>query len=106
MQKLTLVKRLFELTQKGEKKATIRWQEGPIRLGYLCFSCLEEPSRTLIVQVTKVTSLPLKNAAQFLGEEKEWPPDIMQAGMKEHYPEISLTDQVEIVEYLLPIEIA
>ena len=102
MQKLTLVERLFELTEKGEKTATIRWREGEIRPGYLCFTCLERPSRTVIVWVTKVTSLPLKDAAQFLGREKEWPSDVMLDGMREHYPEISLADQVEIVEYLSP----
>lgn len=68
----------------------------------MCFTCLERPSRTLIVWVTKVTLLPLKDAAQFLGREKEWPSDVMLDGMREHYSEISLADQVEIVEYLSP----
>ncbi len=52
--------------------------------------------------MTQVTSLPLKDAVQFLGREKEWPSDVMLDGMREHYSEISLADQVEIVEYLSP----
>lgn len=68
------------------------------------YVCDGDPSRTAVVLVTKVTTMQLREAAGYLGREKEWPDAVMLEGMREHYPTIRLDDDVEIVEHLTPAE--
>jgi hypothetical protein len=103
MQQLGVVARLFPLIEAGEKTSTIRWRETSIVPGYMRYVC-DADTRTTIVWVTRCTDLPLSEAAALVGRESEWPKDIMLTGMREHYPRIEWTDQVQVVEHLTPVE--
>jgi len=70
----------------------------------MTYVCDGDPSRVVVVLVTRCTDVPLSEAAAFLGNETEWPDAIMLEGMREHYPEIKLTDTVQIVEHLTPAQ--
>ena len=104
MQTLYVVPRLFPAILDGGKTSTIRWREGPIEPGPLLYVCDGAPERTAIVHVTRVTTVKLRDAARFLGREEEWPAPVMLEGMREHYPAITLDDDVDIVEHLTPAE--
>ncbi|MDH1088692.1 hypothetical protein N5C79_19525 [Pantoea brenneri] len=41
-------------------------------------------------------------AAERLGKQAEWPDAVLLAGMREHYPAIELTSQVQLVHHLTP----
>ena len=104
IQTLGVVPRLFPDIVAGRKTSTIRWREGPIVPGLLRYVCDENPALTTIVLVTRVTSMPLRAAAGWLGRAEDWPDAVMLEGMREHYPAITLDDAVEIVEHLTPHE--
>jgi hypothetical protein len=104
IQSLGVVPRLFPELVNGEKRSTIRWREGPIEPGYMLYVCDGAPEKTALVWVTKVTTMRLRDAAGYLGREKEWPDVVMLHGMREHYSAITLDDAVEIVEHLTPAE--
>lgn len=104
MQTLGVVPRLFPQLVNGEKTSTIRWRERHIVPGRMLYVCDGDPSRTAIVLVTKVTSMKLRDAAAYLGRQQDWTDDVMLEGMREHYPGITLDDQVEIIEHLTPAE--
>lgn len=95
---LDVVPRLFPAILSGEKTHTIRWREGVIRPGSLRFVC---GAQGVAVEVTRVTDLPLRAAAAFVGMAAEWPDDVMLAGMREHYPAITLDDVVQVVQFRL-----
>lgn len=101
VQTLPVVARLFPAILDGEKTHTIRWREGEIRPGPLCFACDGDPGLTALVEVTRVTDLPLAKAAGFLGRSAEWPDAVMLEGMREHYPGIGLDSIVQVVEFRL-----
>ncbi len=94
-----MVGRLFPQVLSGEKTSTIRWRETPIRPGPMRYVCADDASRTTVVVVRKCTSMPLYEAAAFLGRGADWPPDVMLDGMREHYPAIELTDIVDVIEH-------
>ena len=102
MQSLIVVERLFPLILSGEKTSTVRWQETSIIPGYMTYICDTDPDSTALVWVTTCTDLPLSEVAAFLGKETEWPDAILLEGMREHYPNIELTDRVQVVEHLTP----
>jgi len=104
MQKLDVVERLFPLILSGEKRATIRWRENQISPGYMTYINEQDNSETAVVLVTRCTDMPLSDAARYLGKETEWPATIMLDGMREHYPEIKLSDIVQVIEHLPPDE--
>ncbi|MEO4001099.1 ASCH domain-containing protein [Mesorhizobium sp. CAU 1732] len=104
MQSLGVVPRLFPEIVNGEKQSTIRWREEPIEPGYMLYVCDGAPERTALVWVIAVTTMPLRDAAAYLGRERDWPDGVMLDGMREHYPAITLDDAVEIVEHLTPDE--
>ena len=104
MQKLGVVPRLFPLIENGEKTSTIRWREAPVTPGPLLYVCNGDASRTSIVEVTRVTRMRLDQAAALLGRQDEWPDDVMLEGMREHYPAITLADEVDVIEHLTPQE--
>ena len=102
MQTLAVVARLFPLILSGEKTATIRWRETRIAPGPMIYVCDGDPGRTVVVEVTRCTDMPLSEAAAFLGRQEEWPDAVMLSGMREHYPGITLDDMVQVVEHLPP----
>ncbi len=103
MQSLFVVERLFPEIISGAKTSTIRWQEPNICIGPLRYICAADHNRTVIVTVTQCTDMPLAKAAAYLGMETEWPDAVMLAGMREHYPNITLNDSVQIIEHSAPI---
>lgn len=73
IQTLGVVARLFPLIESGEKTSTIRWREAPIAPGPMRYVCDGDPLRTVVVEVTRVTSMPLRAAAAFLGRREDGP---------------------------------
>ena len=102
MQSLHVVERLFPMVLSGEKTATIRWRETPIQPGYMTYLCDGDPGRTAVVWVTKCTDMALSEVAGYLGKAAEWPDPVLLEGMRAHYPEIALTDIVQVIEHLPP----
>ncbi len=102
MQSLPVTARLFPLILSGAKTHTIRWRETRIVPGPMAYICEGAPRRRVVVEVTRCTDLPLAQAAALVGMEREWPPEAMLAGMRAHYPGITLTDIVQIVEHRPP----
>lgn len=101
IQTLGVVDRLFPDILSGRKTSTIRWRERQITPGRLRFVCDGDTSKTADVEATRCTSMPLHEAAAFVGRAEEWPDDVMLKGMREHYPEIELTSIVQVVEFRL-----
>ncbi len=99
MQKLHVVARLFPMILSGEKTATIRWREARIAPGPLTYVCAGDPGKQAVVLVTQCTDMPLSQAAAFLGREADWPDAVLLEGMREHYPDIQLTDIVQVIEH-------
>ncbi|MGB3858907.1 MAG: hypothetical protein WA912_06585 [Ornithinimicrobium sp.] len=64
----------------------------------------EPPHRSVQVMVTACSSMPLSEAAAFLGRKTDWPDEVMLTGMREHYADIALTDTVDVIEHLTPRE--
>ena len=102
MQTLGVVGRLFPAILSGEKTSTIRWREPPISPGPLRLVHDDDPSQSVVVHVRRCTEMPLSAAASFVGKADEWPDDVMLRGMREHYPDIELSDLVQVVEYEPP----
>lgn len=103
-QELSVVARLFPLILDGSKTSTIRWNENPVSPGPMRYVSDESPYNSVEVLVTACTTMLLSDAAKFLGRENEWPPQVMLAGMQDHYPDIALTDEVVVIEHLTPQE--
>ena len=59
----------------------------------------ELPDQKITVNVTRCTEMPLSEAAACLGMSDEWPGQVMLTGMREHYPDIKLSDIVQIIEH-------
>lgn len=43
--------------------------------------------------------MPLSSVAAYLGKSANWPDDVMLEGMREHYPAITLSDIVQVIEH-------
>lgn len=99
MQTLNVVERLYPLILNGEKTSTIRWRETRIMPGPMRYVCEGDSDRSAVVRVVRCTDMPLAAVAGFLGKSDEWPDDVMLAGMREHYPDIELTDSVQVIEH-------
>jgi len=99
MQTLGVVSRLFSSIESGEKTATIRFREARIVPGLMRYVCDGDAGRTAIVNVLKCTDMPLGHVAAYLGRSDEWPDDVMLPGMREHYPDIELSDIVQVIEH-------
>ena len=104
MQKLNVVARLFPDILNGSKTSTIRFNEQRITPGALQYICEGQLNQRVVVWVTQCTDMALADAASYLGKSNEWPDQIMLKGMQEHYPQIQLSDIVQIVEHLSPGE--
>ncbi|MEM7223761.1 MAG: ASCH domain-containing protein [Pseudomonadota bacterium] len=104
MQQLPVVARLFPLILSGEKTSTIRFREAPIGPGAMTYVCVDDPAKTAVVWVTRCTDMALSEVAAYLGRQTEWPDAVMLEGMREHYPEIEMTDTVQVIEHLTPAQ--
>ncbi|MGF1552126.1 MAG: ASCH domain-containing protein [Paracoccaceae bacterium] len=104
MRTLDLADRLWPALVAGEKRATIRWGEAPIRPGRLRF-VRQDAAASAVVEVRRVTRMALREAARFLGREADWPDDALLAGMREHYPAITLDDTVQVIEHGPPLRV-
>ena len=102
MQALKVVARLYPAILDGSKTSTIRFNELTIKPGALTYICEGHLDNKVVVWVTKCSAMPLVEAAGYLGKTNEWPDQVMLNGMQEHYPEIKLTDIIQIVEHLSP----
>ena len=104
MQQLTLVPRLMPDVRSGAKTSTIRWQEGDIITGPLRLVNEQDLADKIIVWVTRIETLRLSEVAARLGKEAEWPDAVLLEGMREHYPQISLSSEVQLITHLTPAE--
>ncbi|WP_337010988.1 hypothetical protein [Pantoea sp. AS142] len=104
MQQLTLVPRLMPAVRGGEKTSTLRWQEAEIVTGPLRLVNLQDEADTVIVWVTCVETLCLSEVATRLGKEAEWPDAVLLEGMREHYPDIRLSSEVQLITHLTPAQ--
>jgi hypothetical protein len=104
MQKLDVVNRLFPLILSGEKTSTIRFNEQRIRIGPMNYWRDGNSSKSVTVWVNLCTDMPLSDAAEYLNRVDDWPDDIMLKGMREFYPNIELSDIVQVIEHLSPEE--
>lgn len=104
MQQLTLVPRLVPDVRSGAKTSTIRWQEADIVTGPLKLVNEQDAGDTVIVWVTKIETLRLNEVAVRLGKEAEWPDAVLLEGMREHYPDIRLSSEVQLITHLTPAE--
>ncbi|GHE02595.1 hypothetical protein U879_05930 [Defluviimonas sp. 20V17] len=102
MQSLPVAERLFPAILSGEKTHTIRWREPRIVPGPMEYVC-ESTDRRVVVEVTRVWDVALRDAAALVGMQAAWPPDVMLAGKRAHYPQIKLGDMVLVVEHLPPV---
>ncbi|MEO0625119.1 MAG: ASCH domain-containing protein [Pseudomonadota bacterium] len=99
MQSLGVVPRLWPAIVSGEKSATIRWHEARIVPGPMRYRCDGMPERSAVVEVLRVTDLPLSEVAAHLGRQADWPDAVLLDGMREHYPDIALDDVVQVIEH-------
>lgn len=99
LQTLRVAGRLFPAVLTGEKTSTVRWREAIIQPGLMRFINHDRPGETVVVRVIRCTDMPLAEVAAHVGRAEEWPDDVMLEGMREHYPEIELTDVVQVIEF-------
>jgi hypothetical protein len=104
MQKLDVVERLFPLVITGEKTSTIRFREQQINVGPMVYWCEGNSAKTATVWVHHRSDMLLSKAAGFLGKTEEWPDEVMLEGMREHYPNIQLSNIVQVIEHFNPEE--
>ena len=105
LQSLGVAGRLFPAILSGAKTSTIRWRETTVVPGPMTFVRDDDPSRTVVVRVTRCTEMPLSAAAAFVGRAADWPDEVLLRGMREHYPDIMLCDLVQVVEHAPPAPI-
>lgn len=104
MQSLEIVPRLLPEVRSGRKRHTIRWRERKILPGPMRYVNTENASDTLVVRVTEVKTMPLFSVALYLGKSEEWPDKVLLDGMREHYPDIRLDSEVDVIHHLPPEE--
>ena len=93
---------LFPDVRSGKKQHTIRWREGKIIPGPMLYVNADDDSETLVVQVTEVKTMKLFFVASYLGRLEEWSDEVLLSGMREHYPDIRLDSEVEVIHHLAP----
>lgn len=104
MQKLDVANRLFPLVLSGEKTSTIRFNEQRIRIGPMTYWCDGDSRKAVIVWVNRCSDMPLSDAAVYLNRVDDWPDDVMLRGMREFYPNIEMSDIVQVIEHFDPKE--
>ncbi|PHQ98643.1 MAG: hypothetical protein COB39_08320 [Marinosulfonomonas sp.] len=68
----------------------------------MLYVCDGAPEQSVIVNVIRCTDMPLSKAAAYFGMSDEWPDDVMLSGMRKHYPDIKLSDIVQVIEHTPP----
>lgn len=99
MQSLEIVPRLLPDVRNGKKQHTIRWRERKIVPGPMRYVNTQNAEDTVVVQVTMVITMPLSAVAEYLGKEEEWPDPVLLEGMREHYPDIQLDSEVDVIRH-------
>lgn len=89
--------------RSGNKRHTIRWREPSVHPGPLLFVSIADPHDVILVQVISVITLPLSRVAAWLDKRQQWPDSVLLAGMREHYPDITLDSQVEVIHHSAPL---
>ena len=102
MQKLDVANRLFPLLLTGEKTSTIRFNEQRIRIGPMTYWCEGDSSKSVTVWVNRCTDMQLSEVAVYLNRVDDWPDDVMLNGMREFYPNIEISDTVQVIEHFNP----
>lgn len=102
MQSLKIVPRLLPEVRSGKKRHTIRWQERKIVPGPMRYVNAVNDSDTLVVWVTEIKTMPLSSVARYLNRSEEWPDQVLLRGMQEHYSDISLDSEVDVIHHLAP----
>ena len=102
MQELPIAPGLLAPVLDGQKTHTTRWREARIDPGPLIFRDAADPRRTGAVQVPCRTDMALREAAAFAGRAADWPDEVMLAGMRVHYQDIALDDEVQVIEFARP----
>src|SRR5690606_19352220 len=105
IQTLELVDRRWNDLLKGQKLDTIRFNEGTIVPGLLRYLNCDDSSKTCIVYVTNVQSIPLHDVLKY-SKDLERKPDegALLSLMREHYPAITLDTVVDYIQHLSPEE--
>lgn len=100
IQRLELVDSRFPALFTGEKRDTVRWNEGCIELGYLLYYASVNSKWKTLVWVTATRNIPLNELAEHY---KQTPEELLGA-MQRHYPHIQIDTEVLFVEHLTPQE--
>lgn len=100
IQKLELVDVLFPFLLSGEKKNTLRWNEGEIETGFLIFYATHDPKLKSLVWVTDVQYHIMQDIAHFYNMSAEQ----LYASMIKHYPKIKIDSKVAYIKFLSPQE--
>jgi len=100
VQSLKIVPRLLSEVRTGIKTHTIRWREQEIVSGAMIYVNASDTSDTARVMVTKVKKMPLSAVAGYLDKRDAWPDKVLLAGMREHYPDIELDSEVDVIHHL------
>lgn len=103
-QYLDIVARLLPDVRAGRKRHTIRWGERVIVPGPLCYINEDDSSDRENVWVTEVKKMPLSEVAYYLGMTAQWPAPVLLAGMREHYPQIQMESEVDVIWHLSPTD--
>jgi len=101
MQTLNIVPRLLPDVRAGKKQHTLRWREHKIVPGPMRYLNVQNIDDTLVVRVTAVKTMPLSAVARYPGKEEEWPDPVLLAGRREHYPDIQLDSEVDVIHHSL-----
>lgn len=64
----------------------------------------QDETDAVIVWVTQVETLRLSEVAATQGKQEDWPDEVLLEGMREHYPEIRLSSEVQLIAHLTPAE--
>lgn len=99
MQSLEIVPRLLPDVRCGKKQHSIRWRECRIVPGPMRYVNAQNAEDMLVVQVTVVKTMPLSSVAAYLGKSEEWPDPVLLEGMREHYPDIQLDSEVDVIHH-------
>ncbi|MDT0353059.1 ASCH domain-containing protein [Pseudonocardia charpentierae] len=95
----------FPALLRGEKTDTIRLDEGDIEPGFLCYVNWPFEDQRVVVYVTSVEYLPLREVAGRTRDDVEQPtPEELLDRMRVYYPQITLDTVVLYVEHLTPEE--
>lgn len=99
-QSLELCDRFFSEVVGGDKRQTLRFNEGDITEGYLEFFGSDTPDLRVLVYVTEVTNAPLSSFAEYY----ETTPEILLEQMRSHYDDIQLDSIVSLINHLCPTQ--